>query len=411
MRLYRAKHEEETMKRIAIAVILVLSLLLAPTVASAAAGVQVVDKTGDGKWVGDTWQVDLYPGESGSTTLTLHNSSSSSLEAWITVIPDSLDGGNITFELNETNFIMPAGSNDNVTLTASASGSATPGSYTAELEIKSEVPPTPTPTPGADGDEGPSLYPIKTNVFGVEKTYYAEYDGEMYKTIESTSQDGNLTITIPRHTNALGEDGRRLKTLEIAVDETPPDPPEDANIIGLPYDFGPDGATFDPPITFTWSYDPKALDKGVDEGDLILAYYDEAAGKWVTLECVVDTEANTVTAKVSHFTDFALMAPIPKPEVVAVPPPPPAPEPAPSPPAPEPAPPAPAPPEPAPPEPAPPAPTPTPTPEPVGPNWPLIGGIIAAVVVVGLLIYFLVIRRRVHLKISGWLQRVKLRKS
>jgi len=47
-----------------------------------------------------------------------------------------------------------------------------------------------------------------------------------------------------------------------------------------------------------------------------------------------------------------------------------------------------------PPTPAPTAPVPTPTPEPVGPNWLMIGGIIAAVVVVALLAFFL-IRRRV----------------
>ena len=50
-----------------------------------------------------------------------------------------------------------------------------------------------------------------------------------------------------------------------------------------------------------------------------------------------------------------------------------------------------------------PAPEPTPTPEP-GFNWFLIGGIIAGVVIAGLLIYFLVFRRRAYLE---WLRKAK----
>jgi len=154
---------------------------------------------------------------------------------------------------------------------------------------------------------GPTYYYIQTNLFGVEKSYRIESDGELLQTIEATSADGNLTITIPKDTVALDEDGKWLKTLEAAVDESPPDPPKDAYIIGLAYDFTPDGATFDPAITLNWSYDPETLPEGAAEEDLFIAYYDEDAGKWVELDCVVDTENNTITASVAHFTTFAII--------------------------------------------------------------------------------------------------------
>ncbi|GAJ13821.1 unnamed protein product, partial [marine sediment metagenome] len=135
------------------------------------------------------------------------------------------------------------------------------------------------------------------------------------------SEDGMLTLTIPRGTIALDKDGKRLKGLEVAVNEIPPDPPEDAHIIGLVYDFGPAGATFNPAITFTWSYDPDALPEGVAEEDLVLAYYDEAIGEWVDLPCVVDTENNIITAYVEHFTTFAIIGAVAPPpeEVVPLP--------------------------------------------------------------------------------------------
>ena len=116
-----------------------------------------------------------------------------------------------------------------------------------------------------------------------------------------------LTITILEGTTALDEDGNPLSQLAITVDETPPSP-QDTAIIGLAYDFQPSGATFNPPMTLTSSYDPTDMPTGVAEEDLVLAYYDEETGAWVTLPCVVDPETNTITAEISHFTSFAVIA-------------------------------------------------------------------------------------------------------
>ncbi|MBA7659320.1 hypothetical protein ES703_67297 [subsurface metagenome] len=154
------------------------------------------------------------------------------------------------------------------------------------------TPPTP-PTPG-------EILPIRG-------------DGKILETIEATSEDGMLTITIPAGTFALNEDGTPVSTLTSEVDVSPPPPPEEDNIIGLAYNFGPEGATFDPAITFTWSYDPDTLPEGVTEENLVLAYYDEDAGEWVELPSTVDTVNHTITASVSHFTTLAIIARAPAP--------------------------------------------------------------------------------------------------
>ena len=253
----------------------------------------------------------------------------------------------------------------------------------------------------AVGGGAPTYYYTKTNLFGTLKNYRISYSGKILSTIEATSEDGKLTITVPWGTIALDKYGKRLKTLKADVDESPPPQPEGAHIIELAYDFGPDGATFDLPVTFTWAYDPEDLPEGVAEEDLVIAFYDAEAGEWVTCDCTCDPEANCITACVCHFTTFAIIG--------SVTPPAPAPEPAPAPvtepepepviePAPVPPPPAPPPaiepepePAPVPPPPAPPAPPPPPAP---GINWPLIGGIIGGTIVVALLIFFLVRWRR-----------------
>ena len=61
-------------------------------------------------------------------------------------------------------------------------------------------------------------------------------------------------------------------------------------------------------MTLSWSYDPAALPEGVAEEDLVIVYYDADAGTWVELDSVVDTANNEITAFVSHFTTFAILA-------------------------------------------------------------------------------------------------------
>jgi hypothetical protein len=58
----------------------------------------------------------------------------------------------------------------------------------------------------------------------------------------------------------------------------------------------------------TIHYDEGELDAGINEEDLVLAYYDEAREKWVMLPTEVDVEANTVTAWVSHTSIFAILS-------------------------------------------------------------------------------------------------------
>ena len=171
------------------------------------------------------------------------------------------------------------------------------------------------------GGFGAALTPtgeeIKTNLFGTEVSSPISSSGEILQAIEATSEDETLTLTIAEGTIALDKDDNPLTSLEAEVDTSPPPPPEDTSIIGLAYDFGPDGATFDPPITLTRSYDPNDIPEGVAEEDLVLAWYDEATNQWVELDGSVDTENNTITASIQHFTTFVVIGvamAVPEPE-------------------------------------------------------------------------------------------------
>jgi len=285
---------------------------------------------------------------------------------------------------------------DGTTLTFYVNNVSTEQTYTwqsgniTELDLSVIIPIPVVTGDGVVGGFGVGMPPeITTNLFGSESTFRISTTGRILDTITVTSPDGKLTITIPANTIARDSSGNPLSSLTVDVDPDPPCPvPEDERIIGLAYSFGPDGATFNPPIEIVFTYEPDDLDEGVLEEELVIAFCDEDSREWIQVPAVVDEDNNTITAEISHFTTYAIIGK----GVVIVVPEKPEPAPEPSPPAPKPAP-APEPtPEPTPePEPAPaPEPTPEPTPEvppalivtEEGLQW-WIWVIIAAVVLVG----------------------------
>ncbi|MBA7470174.1 hypothetical protein ES707_05452 [subsurface metagenome] len=194
---------------------------------------------------------------------------------------------------------------DEATITFYVNGKSTGETYPFDSGEVTELPLS--VTTAAPPGPAPPRYYIDTNLFGIEASYRISDEGELQETIEATSEDGMLTMTIETGTIALLED-KRLSTLTAAIDPSPPEPPADCCIIGLAFDFGPEGATFDPGITFEYTYNPEALPEGVAEEDLVIAFYDAEAGEWVTCDCTCDPEANCITACVCHFTTFAIIA-------------------------------------------------------------------------------------------------------
>ena len=133
-------------------------------------------------------------------------------------------------------------------------------------------------------------------------------EGVMTEAISLTSSDGTATAEIPSGTTALDSEGNPLSEITVQPPATEAPVPPATNVIVMA-DFGPDGATFDPPITITMTFDPASLPEGVLPEDVVIAYYDAVTDEWIELaDIVVDTENNTVSGTTSHFTQFAILA-------------------------------------------------------------------------------------------------------
>jgi len=133
-------------------------------------------------------------------------------------------------------------------------------------------------------------------------------EGVFTEDVIAESKDGKVELAIDENTVGQTKKGKRLTKITIAKMKDPPAPPEDSIIIGRVYDLGPEGATFNSPATLTFTYDPTLLPADVAEENLVIAMWDKEAGEWVNLVSTVDPVANTITARVSHFTAFTVIA-------------------------------------------------------------------------------------------------------
>jgi hypothetical protein len=185
-------------------------------------------------------------------------------------------------------------------------------------------PPPPAPTGFVGGPPPPEL---ETNLLGTEETFSISSTGRISSTICITSPDEIIVVCFLAGTYARDQFGDPLSSFTVDVDQDPPcSVPEDERIIGLAYDFQPDGATFNPPIEIVFTYSPADIKEGILEEDLILAFCDEDAGVWVPVPVVINAEDNTITAQIANFTTFAIMGkvievikPVPEPTPLPTP--------------------------------------------------------------------------------------------
>lgn len=153
------------------------------------------------------------------------------------------------------------------------------------------------------GNENPTEVTI-----GAETNITAQFFPE-----EIVSEDNMLQVVLPVGTVIQDRDGAPLFGIELAIADTPPPPPPEADIVGLPYELGPHGATFNRPVTLNFSFDPDEIPPGVAEADLVLGYYDDEAAQWLVLPSAVDIASHTVSTRIDHLSTFAVIAPIPPP--------------------------------------------------------------------------------------------------
>jgi len=236
------------------------------------------------------------------------------LDQKLVVQGDIADGATITFYVNG----VPASPT-----AAWHSGEIT--SLHLSVTIAAPAPPA---GGGVTDDGTPPEVPAELGVPSItDVADVVSEEGVFTEEVTAVSEDANIEAFIAEGTVGLTAEGAPLSEITIAEVTAPSPPPAGANVAALVYHFGPDGATFEPPIevTFTCNIDLAAIPEGTV---LVVVEWNEAAGAWVDIEVapedyIIDTVANTVTVPISHFSKYAVItrpSPLPLPVEEIIPP-------------------------------------------------------------------------------------------
>ncbi|QYZ80131.1 hypothetical protein E2N92_12185 [Methanofollis formosanus] len=188
----------------------------------------------------------------------------------------------------------------------------TPGAALAlDLTVKSGS--SSRPSGGGGGGHTPAP-PVQPSAPVMEYTGHAfldlETDGAArFRTVVSTAEK-NASLVVDEGVRALDRFGRPLERVTVrgvAPDDLPA-AADGAALFGRGLRCEPAGATFDPAVEVRITLTPAEWERLAAGEAFVVRWYDGQAGGWVALETTVHASTRTLTAKVSHFTLFAVFA-------------------------------------------------------------------------------------------------------
>ena len=158
-----------------------------------------------------------------------------------------------------------------------------------------------------------------------DRIFLAEYmspPGTFNRDVSLRAYDGICTLMIPQGTVGKTKEGWALSYIILKPlqpeDEKPPAPVV-GGLVGGIYRLEPDGVTFSPPVTIYMLYKENQIPAGMGEENLKIGYWDSQQKVWTALEgCKVDAEKNAVTAPLSHFSYYAVLAVPPAPAAFTI---------------------------------------------------------------------------------------------
>jgi len=188
--------------------------------------------------------------------------------------------------------VTTADTGGNESVKSSVSNATTPAAPSAPIED------------GGGGVVAPTITEVSTTGLISVENLEVNRSGVVQQSLQLKTTDEKVSLDIAEGTKLLDSQSSALDSLSASEVTSPSAPPSESAIV-CAYDFGPDGATFEPAITLCISYSPESLPELMTEDELYIAYWDGL--QWQSLESTVDAEAGTVSAEINHFTQFAVI--------------------------------------------------------------------------------------------------------
>ncbi|MFC1899217.1 hypothetical protein ACFLXP_02690 [Chloroflexota bacterium] len=301
-----------------------------------------LDSAGTTPWVIS----NIKPGDSGSKTVTLSNIGSGDgfVTIWLSDIisaeglnPESETGNtaepgetdrhlqlNLTAEELETNLDLPATINDlpqSVTWPDYIELIPLMAGDTIDLQWDWELPSQTSNEAQGDSISFTINYLLRefetTDVSAVVDAYGVFTEEVIIRAEAPLLIDPEIVevmLTIEEDVTGETKEGDPISEIWIIDIEMPITLLGDTAIITDHYDCGPDGITFDEPITLTITYDPDDIPPRAHEKDLVIVQWDEDTEEWIELpDYIIDTINNTISVPITHFSRYTVVAPVPPP--------------------------------------------------------------------------------------------------
>lgn len=157
---------------------------------------------------------------------------------------------------------------------------------------------------GGGAPPAPVFLTVTLNGFTSNSDLKVNSSGMVQSAIQLKLDDSRSTLDIADNTRLSDGSGNRLESLTAKKLNPVPNPPYQSAVI-MAYEFGPEGARFDPALSLTLKYDPQLLPAGVDGSKITLVYWNGT--NWVAVDSKLDVNAGKVTAKIEHFSRYALV--------------------------------------------------------------------------------------------------------
>ncbi len=136
--------------------------------------------------------------------------------------------------------------------------------------------------------------------------------GRLSEDAVAISDDGLALLRLSQGSKVLDAQQQPLTSIRVMAKELPLR--NDIGLIGTGYEFGPAGATMNPPASLTFTFDPQAFYpfryQDIDCSRIHMAYYlgDRSSPPWRVpwLDVSLDLTTHSATTKVDHLGTFIL---------------------------------------------------------------------------------------------------------
>jgi hypothetical protein len=167
---------------------------------------------------------------------------------------------------------------------------------------------TPAPPAPAGGGMGPANVTLTTTGFTSKNPLIIDASGIVQDDVQLQVEGTETIVNIAKKTKLVDVHKQPLEAISVTKVTAPDNlPPQTLVIEAL--NFGPEGATFDPAITLTFSFKTTDLPAGVAEQDLYVVYWDGT--KWAKVKSTLNATTHNMAAQLTHFSTYALVEPTP----------------------------------------------------------------------------------------------------